>query len=96
MLEGKGQAALALPAPAEISGRLAVLEAETAALREQAERLRTAALDANPRWAAIARYTAAGLKRWEIAKLLGLSGDTVRKEKRRMEAAGLLAAGADV
>lgn len=66
--------------------RVQVLHArETAALRR-------ALLEREPRWSAIARYQAMGLKQVEIAKLMDISRETVRKERYEMQALGLLPA----
>lgn len=54
--------------------------------------LRAALLSSKPRWCTILRGHRFGLKQIEIARLLGVSRETVRAETRRMQALGLLPA----
>lgn len=67
----------------EVLERVPQLEAECDALRQ-------ALLSREPRWSAMARYHQMGLMQIEIAKLMGVSRDTVRRERYAMEALGLL------
>ncbi|GGW23734.1 Rha family transcriptional regulator [Vreelandella hamiltonii] len=53
-------------------------------------RLRHALVTREPRWSALARYHTMGLMQFEIAKLMGVSRETVRKERYAMESLGLL------
>lgn len=57
-----------------------------------ASALRAALLSAKPRWCTILRGRRYGFTQTEVARLLGISPETVRKETRRMQALGLLPA----
>lgn len=67
------------------------LERRVQALHQrETARLRQALLEREPRWGAIARYQQMGLMQIEMARLLGVSGTTIRREQREMEGLGLL------
>ena len=100
----RGAALIAMLANTERAARfrawvLDVLEARPAPAADPAPGAPTAVLTAlqeevlraRPRWQAIRRYAGMGLGRNEIARLLSLDPATVRKERRRMEACGLIA-----
>ena len=72
----------------EFERRGVELTARDAALSAAA---RAELLKANPLWAAIARYAGLGLNQVEIARLTGHGREAVRKNRRRMEACGLIA-----
>ncbi len=64
-------------------------DAELASLRTQVAQLQSAALQANPKWAAVARYRALGLTRAETAKLMDCSANVVEHTIANIKAAGI-------
>ena len=75
----------ALPAlpPAAPAAAVSALEAENALLRDLV-------LKANPRWERLLRCVQAGLTRAETARVLDVCEEVVSRERRKLEACGLL------
>lgn len=64
-------------------------DAELANLRTQVAQLQSAALQANPKWAAVARYRALGLTRAETAKLMDCTIKSIENTITAIKAAGI-------